>query len=125
VTDTRAACVVRRDGEVLVEEHVAEEGRVYRPPSRSVRGDTDPEAAVRREFEDRLGVSLTDLSELGTFGDTRVFEGDIAAAWPYDETGFTVYDPETGETTRLAWLHLDDFRKYGEALRPEGLLAAL
>jgi hypothetical protein len=122
-----ARCVVRQDGEVLVEEHVDPEagGRVYRPPGRTVDDDADPADAVRQSFEDVLGVALTDLSVLGTFDDTLVFEGDVDSDWLYDEAGFTLYDPESGETDRVCWLHLDDFRRYGETLLPDGLLDAL
>lgn len=122
-----ARCVVRRDDELLVEERVdAESGeRVYAPLGQRVPADGDPAAAVREAFADRLGVTVTACSVLGTFDGTRVFEGDVEEAWPYDESGFTVYDPETGETDRVCWLHVDDFRKYGEPLEPTGLLDAL
>ncbi|MFB6268597.1 MAG: hypothetical protein ABEH83_01540 [Halobacterium sp.] len=122
-----ARCLVCRDDELLVEEHVdpGAGGRVYRPPGRALADDTDPEAAVEQEFADVLGVTLTDVSRLGTFDGTVVYEGDVEEAWLYDEEGFTLYDPETGETDRVCWLHVDDFRKYGETLRPEGLLDAL
>lgn len=100
-------------------------GRSYRPPGRDVAADEDPEDAVRTVFEDVLGVELEWLAPIGTFDDTVVFEADLGTAWPYTEEGFTVYDPEDGETTRLAWLHRDDFQKYGETLEPEGLLDEL
>jgi hypothetical protein len=126
VTDTRAACLVRRDGELLVVETISPSGgRAYRPPGRDVAPDEDPEDAVRTVFEDVLGVELEWLAPMGTFEDTVVFEADLGTAWPYTEEGFTVYDPEDGETTRLAWLHRDDFQKYGETLEPEGLLDEL
>ncbi|MFB6073065.1 MAG: NUDIX domain-containing protein [Halobacterium sp.] len=122
---TRACCLLRRDDELLVEERVdPDAGRVYRPVGGRV-DDEPPEAVVRDAFEDALGVDLTDVSEVGTYDGTLVFEADAQSAWPYGEEGFTVYDPDSGETTRLAWLHVDDFRKYGETLRPEGLLADL
>lgn len=122
-----ARCVVDRDDELLVEEHVDPEagGRVYRPPGRSLDGDADPVGALTAEFEDVLGVALTDLAPLGTFDGTVVYGGDVEHGWLYDEEGFTLYDPQTGETGRICWLHLDDFRKYGETLQPDGLLDAL
>lgn len=121
-----ARCVVRRDDELLVEEHVdPEAGRVYVPPGSDVPGDGDPAVAVRNEFADLLGVTLTDLTVLGTFDGIRVFDGDVEEGWLSNEAGFTLYDPETGETERVCWLHVDDFRKYGETLRPAGLLDVL
>ncbi|AAG19021.1 MULTISPECIES: hypothetical protein [Halobacterium] len=126
VTDTRAACLVRRDAELLVVETVGSSGgRVYRPPGRAVGADDTPEDAVTATFEDMLGVALEWVAPIGSFDGTVVFEADLGAVWPYTEEGFTVYDPDTGDTTRLAWLHRDDFRKYGETIEPEGLLAEL
>lgn len=124
---SEARCVVRRDDELLVEERVEPQAgrRDYAPPGRRIPEATDPETAVRAEFEDVLGVTLGDLTVLGTFDDTLVYEGDVDDSWLYSEEGFTLYGPETGETDRLCWLHLDDFRKYGETLQPAGLLDAL
>jgi 8-oxo-dGTP pyrophosphatase MutT (NUDIX family) len=127
VTDARAACLVRHRDELLVEESVDsdEGGRVYRPLGRSVAADQDPEAAVREEFTDTLGVDLEWVTAVGTYDGVQVFEASAAQRWLYGEDGFTVFDPETQETTRLAWLHREDFEKYGETLRPAGLLADL
>lgn len=122
-----ARCVVRRDDELLVEEHVDPETgrRVYWPPGRRIPPDSDAESAVRREFTELLGVTLVDSVVLGSFDGVLVFEGDVEESWLSNEAGFTLYDPETGETERVCWLHVDDFRKYGETLRPDGLLDAL
>jgi len=121
----RAACVVRSLEELLVEETVdPERGRVYRPLTADV-DDEEPEAAVRATFADVLGVDLSWVTELGTYDGVRVFEASADQAWLYDDDGFTVFDPETGETTRMTWLHREDFEKYGETLEPEGLLDAL
>jgi len=126
MSESRACCVVRRDGELLVEEAFDPDAgeRVFRPLGRAVDGD-DAEAAVDDEFATVLGATLVDVSPLGTYDDARVFEGNLEEAWPYGESGFTVYDPDSGETTRVCWLHVDDFRRYGETLEPEGLLEAL
>jgi 8-oxo-dGTP pyrophosphatase MutT (NUDIX family) len=123
----RACAVVRRDDELLVEEGVDVDAgeRVFRPFGTSVRRDECADAAVERAFEEQLGVALAAVRPLGEFGDERVFDAGTAGRWLHQETGFTLYDPETGESTRLCWLHLDDFRKYGETLRPAGLLAEL
>ena len=122
----RAACLVRSLDELLVEETVdPERGRVYRPLSTGVGDDEDPEVAVRTAFADALGVDLSWVTELGTYDGVRVFEASVDQAWLYGDDGFTVFDPETDETTRLAWLHREDFEKYGETLEPEGLLDAL
>lgn len=122
----RAACVVRSLDELLVEETVdPERGHVFRPLTADVGDDEDPEAAVRRAFTDALGVDLSWVTELGTYDGVRVFEASVDQAWLYGDDGFTVFDPETDETTRLAWLHREDFEKYGETLAPEGLLADL
>jgi len=122
----RVACVVRSLDELLVEEVVdPERGRVYRPLSTGVADDQDPEAAVRAAFSDALGVDLSWVTECGTYDGVRVFEASVDQAWLYGDDGFTVFDPETGETTRLTWLHREDFEKYGETLEPEGLLDAL
>ncbi|WP_336034477.1 NUDIX domain-containing protein [Halobacterium yunchengense] len=121
-----ARCVVRRGDELLVEESVdPEDGRAYVPPGGALPPGGDPEAAVREAFADVLDATLTDLEPLGTFDGTRVYEGGLEESWPHTEEGFTLYDPETGETGRVCWLHVDDFRKYGETLRPDGLLDAL
>lgn len=116
--------VVRRDDELLVTECIEDGQRVYVPPGEQVAGEEDATDAVARVFSDLLGVEVSDARDLGTFDGTRVFEVALADRWVYDEEGFTVYDPESGETTRVCWLHVDDFRKYGETLRPSGLLDA-
>lgn len=127
VADPRARCLVRRGDELLVEEAFDPEAgeRAFHPPGREVPPEQSAAEAVRREFSDVLDVELVALTDLGTFDGVRVFEGEAADGWLYAESGFTVYDPESGETTRLSWLHRDDFEKYGETLRPEGLLDAL
>ena len=85
----------------------------------------DPEAAVRSAFADALGVDLAWVTALGTYDGVRVFEAGADQAWLYDDDGFTVFDPGSGATTRLTWLHREDFEKYGETLEPEGVLADL
>jgi len=122
-----ARCVVRRDGELLVEEVFdGERGeRAFRPLGGRVRDGETPAEAVKRAFSDVLGVGLDGLSAFGTYDGVQVFEAAADENWLYAEEGFTVYDPESRETTRVCWLHVDDFRKYGENLRPEGLLADL
>ena len=124
---TRACAVVRRGDEVLVEEAVdADAGeRVFRPFGASVRRDECATEGVRRAFREQLAVELAEVTPLETFGDEYVFDAETAGRWLHQESGFTLYNPETGESTRLCWLHLDDFRKYGETLRPAGLLGAL
>lgn len=127
MSQRRACCLVRRFDELLVEETIDPDAgvRAFRPLGQPVGDGQDPEAAVREAFENVLGVELSWLTELGTFDDVRVLEASADENWLYSEDGFTVYDPETQETTRICWLHLEDFEKYGETLRPEGLLAAL
>jgi hypothetical protein len=126
MAESRACCVVRRDGELLVEETFDRDAgeRIHRPLGGGI-SDESATDALRLEFASVLGVDLVELRPLGTFDNVRVFEGEIAAAWPYAESGFTVYDPEDGGTARICWLHVDDFRKYGETLAPAGLLDAL
>jgi len=123
----RAACVVRSLEELLVEEAIDSEagGRVYRPLGADLEQSEDPEEAVRGAFEDVLGVDLSWVTAMGAYDGVRVFEASADQSWLYDDDGFTVFDPESGETTRLAWLHREDFEKYGETLSPEGLLADL
>jgi len=123
VTVTTARCLIRDLDELLVEETVDPEvGRVYRPLGRDVRDDETPEEAVRAAFRETLGVGLSWVTALGDYDGVRVFEASVDDNWLYDETGVTVFDPDTEETTRLAWLHVEDFEKYGERLRPAGLL---
>lgn len=123
VTATTARCLIRDLDELLVEEVAdPDEGRVYRPLGREIRPGESPEEAVREAFRETLGVDLSWVTVLGDYDGVRVFEASVDDRWLYDETGVTVYDPDTEETTRLAWLHVEDFRKYGEVLRPEGLL---
>ncbi|SEW03512.1 hypothetical protein [Halobacterium jilantaiense] len=123
---TRAACVVRSLEELLVEETVdPERGHVFRPLTTGVADGESPEHAVRQAFADLLGVELEWVTELGTYGGVRVLEASADQSWLYDDDGFTVFDPESGETTRLTWLHREDFEKYGETLEPPGLLDAL
>jgi hypothetical protein len=127
VTATRACCVVRRFEELLVEEAIDPEAgvRAFRPLGDRVGDGEDPEEVVRAAFSDVLGVELEWLTAVGTYDGTRVFEASVDDDWLYSEDGFTVYDPESGETTRVCWLHREDFEKYGETLQPEGLLADL
>ena len=123
MTVTTARCLIRDLDELLVEETVDPEvGRVYRPLGRDVADDETPEEAVRAAFRETLGVELSWVTELGDYDGVRVFEASVDDNWLYDETGVTVYDPDTEETTRVAWLHREDFEKYGERLRPAGLL---
>ena len=124
---TCARAVVRRDESVLVEETFdADAGeRVFRPFGTPVRPDESATDAVGRAFRDHLGVEVVDVTSIGTFDDECVFEMEPAERWLHQETGFTLHDPQTGDSTRLCWLHLDDFRKYGETLRPAGLLEEL
>jgi|GEM_PF-1618202 len=123
---TRAACVVRSLEELLVEETVdPERGHVFRPLSTDVADGETPEAAVRRAFSDLLGADLSWVTELGAYDGVCVLEASADQSWLYDDDGFTVFDPESGETTRLTWLHREDFEKYGETLEPPGLLDAL
>jgi hypothetical protein len=126
VTEPTARCLIRELDELFVEEVVdPDEGRVYRPFGREVEPDESSEEAVREAFRETLGVDLSWVTELGEYDGVLVFEASADQNWLYDETGITVYDPEIGETMRLAWLHREDFEKYGETLRPDGLLADL
>jgi len=126
VTVERAACVVRELEALLVEETAGPDGgRAFRPVGREVGDDEDPEAVVRETFEGALGVDLSWLTPVGTYDGVGVFEASAEQDWLYRDDGFTLYDPDTGETTRLAWLRREDFERYGETLLPEGLLADL
>lgn len=118
------AAVRRESGEMLVAKHEdpAEDEPFYRFVGGGVEFGEHSRDAVVREFREELGVELTDVSHLGTYERTfifdgrqeheiwRVFEGDIAEDWPYERERFEGHEPELDETLEVTWLAPDKLR---------------
>jgi len=57
-------CIVRDGGEVLFVRHTYGNRRAWELPGGSMRRGEEPEAAVRREMAEELGVELVDLRKV-------------------------------------------------------------
>ncbi|WP_128476142.1 NUDIX domain-containing protein [Halorussus pelagicus] len=95
------------------------------------------EEALHREFDEELGVALENVSSLETYEDVftsggetehevwRVYEADIAEAWPYEQSEFEGYEPEHDEVIECVWKSPSSFRDGGETLYPEPVVSDL
>ena len=68
VTRQAALCLIRRSNTFLVAEIVdPQTGAIlHRPPGGGLEGDENPEAAVRRELREELGIVLRGVEPLGS-----------------------------------------------------------
>ena len=81
-------CIVRDGGRVLFVRHTYGDRTAWELPGGGLRRDEAPEAAVRREMREELGVDLTGLREVGRVEvsgnrkDTQLFcfEAELAGA---------------------------------------------
>ncbi|MFB6119401.1 NUDIX domain-containing protein [Halosegnis sp.] len=130
---------VQRDDELLVFEGQSPdtEAAFYRSLGRRRRfGEHSSDAAVR-EFNEELGVTFTDPTDVGTFervlsydGDTahetwRVYEGTLVEEWPYDRDAFTFVEPEFGTEHRACWLSIERLRADGTTFYTPEVLDAV
>jgi ADP-ribose pyrophosphatase YjhB (NUDIX family) len=130
--------IVRRGDELLVvrEEDPAEAEPFYYLLGGGVAFGEHSEEALRREFDEELGVTLENVSYLETYEDVfdsdgerhhemwRVYEAKIAEDWPYEEETFEGYEPHD-EPFECVWKPAADFRDDGETLHPEPVVEDL
>jgi 8-oxo-dGTP pyrophosphatase MutT (NUDIX family) len=97
-------CVVRgADGRVVFVRHAYGDRRSWELPGGHLRRREDPEAAVRREMREELGVELERLRALGSVDvagrhkrtTLHVFEGTVAPG--------AVLRPDAGELAEVRW----------------------
>ena len=129
---------VRRGEELLVYEGYdpGDDATFYRPLGGGIEFGERGEAALRREFDEELGVSLTEVGYVETYENVFSFDGDphhelvrlyearIVEDWPYERDRFTFTEPETGGEHAALWKHPDDFRE-GDVLYPRQMRDAL
>lgn len=111
--------VVRRGQELLVQ-HVpspAVDGDAYRFLGGGIEFGERSESALHREFDEELGVTLTDVSGVGWYEDIfehegreqheiwRVYEASIEDDWPYKNDTFTFHEPDLEMDLDARWLH--------------------
>lgn len=130
---------VRRGDEILVEEAEQPDTgeRFFRLLGGGVEFGEHSRAAVRREFDEELGVSLVDPVPVGTFEEVfsyggephhelwRVYEVDIAEEWPYERDRFTFHEPDLGTDHVARWLPIDALREEGTTFYTPRVLDAL
>ncbi|SDF41030.1 NUDIX domain-containing protein [Halorubrum xinjiangense] len=126
---------VRRGEELLVQAVGRNDagGRNFRLLGGGVEFGEHSEDALRREFDEELGVALDDVSPLGTYERVfdheerrhhevwRVYEATIVEDWPYDREAFSFVEPDSGAELRATWKRPRAFRSgpdhlYGETL---------
>ncbi|WP_254663135.1 NUDIX hydrolase [Haladaptatus sp. W1] len=95
--------LVRRDDELLVARETPPGGDTpfYYPLGGGVEFGEHSEDALHREFDEELGVSLSNVSHFETYEGVftsggrrhhevwRVYEADIVEPWPYERDEFT------------------------------------
>ena len=93
--------------------------------------------ALHREFDEELGVSLSNVGEFGTYEEVfttdgqrqhevwRVYEADIAESWPYEEDEFSGYEAELDEEIECVWKQPTAFSDGKETLYPDPLVEEL
>jgi len=90
--------------------------------------------ALRREFDEELGVSLADATYRETYESVfthggerhhelwRTYDVVVAASWPYERDAFPAYEPDLDEQMRCEWKPVDAFVDGDETLYPAALL---
>ncbi|GAA0229896.1 NUDIX hydrolase [Haladaptatus pallidirubidus] len=131
--------LVWRDDELLVAQDTkpTEDEQFYYPLGGGVEFGEHSEDALRREFEEELGVSLINVTYretyegLFTFDDNpvhelwRVYEADIAESWPYERDEFSGYEAEFDEKIDCFWKRPTEFSEGRETFYPEQLIPDL
>lgn len=134
-----ALAVVRRGEELLLSKgYDPTAGTTYfRPLGGSIEFGEHSREAVVREFDEELGVELTDVEPLATLERTftfdgedghelwRLYEGRIVEDWPYEEASFTAYEADHDEEFEVCWKHPSAFADGGAVVYPESLPAML
>ena len=136
-----ALCVARhrdRPDHVLVFEGYDPTKRqtFYRPLGGGIEFGERARDAVTRELREELDAELTNVHYLATVEDIFIYDGepgheviqlftaDFAYPSFYDCDYLTAHE-DTGETFRVVWKPLADFRAGAAPLYPDGLLALL
>ncbi|MCU4972149.1 NUDIX domain-containing protein [Halobacteria archaeon AArc-m2/3/4] len=130
---------VRRDDELLVTEGYdpGADERFYRLPGGGVAFGEYAADAVEREFDEEFGVTLTDVSHLGTYEDVFsfdgkrghehwwVFEASIVEDWPYERDAFTGYEHAVDEEITAVWKPIADLESAETTFYDECVLEGL
>lgn len=135
MTDRRirvsARGVVTRGGELLVARERADDGPFHYLLGGGVKFGEHSADALRREFDEELGVTVENVSHLETYEEVfsydgrprhevwRVYETNIAEKWPYETDAFEGYEPELDEPIECVWKSPSAFTDAGETLYPE------
>lgn len=130
---------VRKDESLLVFEAESPEAgeTFYRLLGGGVEFGEHSREAVVREFQEELGVELTDPTPVGTFervfsfdGDPchevwRVYEGQIVEAWPYERDSFSFVEPDLGTEHVARWMPIEELRNEETTFYTPQILDAL
>ncbi|WP_241429962.1 NUDIX domain-containing protein [Halorubrum lipolyticum] len=127
---------IRRGEELLVQEIEANDagGRNYRLLGGGVEFGEHSREALHREFDEELGVTLDDVSPVGTYERVfdhegrrqhevwRVYEAAIVEDWPYERAEFSFVEPDLGVELRATWKRPRELRSGPDRLYGETLL---
>jgi 8-oxo-dGTP pyrophosphatase MutT (NUDIX family) len=131
--------VIRRGEEILVSElyDPGEDYRFYRPLGGGIEFGELGHETLQREFDEELGVELTDIEYLETYEDVftfdgrqeheiwRIYEAMIVEEWPYERDRMTGHEPEMEEAFPVVWKPWSIFTDNDEIFYPEELLFLL
>ena len=130
--------IFRRGEEILVGKGYdpATQQRFYRPPGGGIEFGEYGEDALKREMEEELGVTITDVRYLGTLENIFTFNGrqghefvqvyEATSVDPafYEKNVVEAYEEAIGPYEAV-WKSLDEFQKGEEVLVPLTLLPLL
>lgn len=128
--------VIQRGEELLVSElyDPDEDYHFYRPLGGGIEFGELGHQTLKREFDEELGVELTDVEYLETYEDVFTFDGEqeheiwrlyeatIVEEWPYERERMMGHEPEIGEEFPVVWKHPSAFTDDDETIYPEELL---
>jgi 8-oxo-dGTP pyrophosphatase MutT (NUDIX family) len=129
-----AICVCRDGDRILVAEgRDTKRKRVfYRPLGGTIEFGEQGAEAVRREFREELGAELLDVRYLGTLENIFTYEGrrghEIVMVYDGRLSEDRLYTQESlqgdefGHPFKAVWKRLDEFKRGGPPVYPEGLL---